>query len=78
MPAAYVLINTDIGFETEVLKELKRTPNITEAYVVYGVYDIVAKVEAESMDRIKEIVTWKIRRLEKIRSTLTMIIVAGK
>lgn len=78
MPAAYVLINTDIGFETEVLKELKRTPNITEAYVVYGVYDIVAKVEAESMDRIKETVTWKIRRLEKIRSTLTMIIVAGK
>lgn len=78
MPAAYVLINTDIWFETEVLKELKRTPNITEAYVVYGVYDIVAKVEAESMDRIKETVTWKIRRLEKIRSTLTMIIVAGK
>jgi DNA-binding Lrp family transcriptional regulator len=78
MPTAYVLINTEIGFEEDVLRELKRTPNITEAYVVYGVYDIVAKVEAESMDRLKEIVTWKIRQLEKIRSTLTMIIVAGK
>jgi len=78
MPTAYVLINTEIGLEEDVLRELKRTPNITEAYVVYGVYDIVAKVEAESMDRLKEIVTWKIRQLEKIRSTLTMIIVAGK
>jgi len=78
MPTAYVLINTEIGFEDDVLRELKRTPNITEAYVVYGVYDVVAKVEAESMDKLKEIVTWKIRRLEKIRSTLTMIIVAGK
>ena len=78
MPTAYVLINTKIGFEDDVLRELKRTPNITEAYVVYGVYDVVAKVEAESMDKLKEIVTWKIRRLEKIRSTLTMIIVAGK
>ena len=78
MPTAYVLINTEIGFEEDVSRELKKTPNITEAYVVYGVYDVVAKVEAESMDRLKEIVTWKIRRLEKIRSTLTMIIVAGK
>lgn len=77
MPTAYVLINTEIGFEDDVSRELKRTPNITEAYVVYGVYDVVAKVEAESMDRLKEIVT-KIRRFEKIRSTLTMIIVAGR
>jgi DNA-binding Lrp family transcriptional regulator len=44
---------------------------------VYGVYDIVAKVEADSMDKLKEIVTWKIRRLDKVRSTLTMIVVEG-
>ena len=40
-------------------------------------YDIVAKVEAESMDKLKEVVTWKIRRLDKVRSTLTMIVVEG-
>ena len=75
---AYVLINTDTGYEDEVLHELKKTPNITEAYVVYGVYDIVAKVEAETMDRLKEVITLNMRRLEKVRSTLTMIIVMGR
>ncbi len=78
MPTSYVLINAETGFEDEVLKELRKTPNVKEAYVVYGVYDIVAKVEAENMDRLKEIVTLSIRRLEKVRSTLTMIVVTGK
>ncbi|MBS7626517.1 MAG: Lrp/AsnC ligand binding domain-containing protein [Candidatus Bathyarchaeia archaeon] len=78
MPSAYVLVNAEIGFEGEVLKDIKKIPNVKEAYVVYGVYDIVAKVEAGTMDELKEIVAWKIRRLDKVRSTLTMIIVEGK
>ncbi len=77
MPLSFVLINAEIGSEDEVLKELKKLPNVKESYVVYGVYDIVAKVEAETMDKLKEIVTWKIRRLDKVRSTLTMIVVEG-
>ncbi|MBS7628605.1 Lrp/AsnC ligand binding domain-containing protein, partial [Candidatus Bathyarchaeota archaeon] len=63
MPSAYVLVNAEIGFEGEVLKDIKKIPNVKEAYVVYGVYDIVAKVEAGTMDELKEIVAWKIRRL---------------
>jgi len=77
MPLSFVLINAEIGSEDEVLKELKKLPNVKESYVVYGVYDIVAKVEAETMDKLKEVVTWKIRRLDKVRSTLTMIVVEG-
>ena len=77
MPLAFVLINAEIGSEDNVLTELRKLGNVKESYVVYGVYDIVAKVEAESMDKLKEIVTWKIRRLEKVRSTLTMIVVEG-
>jgi DNA-binding Lrp family transcriptional regulator len=77
MPVAIVLINAEIGSEDEVVKELRKLGNIKESYTVYGVYDIVAKVEAESMDKLKEIVTWKIRRLDKVRSTLTMIVVEG-
>ena len=77
MPLAVVLINAEIGSEDEVAGELRKISNVRESYVVYGVYDIVAKVEAESMDKLKEIVTWKIRRLEKVRSTLTMIVVEG-
>lgn len=75
MPVAYVLINSEIGAEEEVLKELKKIKSVKEAYVVYGVYDIIAKVEAENMDKLKEIITWNIRRLEKVRSTLTMMVV---
>jgi len=77
LPAAFVLINAEIGSEDEVLKQLKTLPNVKESYVVYGVYDIVAKVTADTMDKLKEIVTWKIRRLDKVRSTLTMIVVEG-
>jgi DNA-binding Lrp family transcriptional regulator len=77
MPLAFVLINAEIGSEDDVLGELRKLNNVKESYVVYGVYDIVAKVEADSMDKLKEIVTWKIRRLEKVRSTLTMIVVEG-
>ena len=77
LPLAFVLINAEIGSEDEVLQELRKLSNVKESYVVYGVYDIVAKVEAESMDKLKEIVTWKIRRLDRVRSTLTMIVVEG-
>ena len=75
MPKAFVLINTEIGSEADVLKDLRKIEGVEEAFSVYGVYDIIAKVSAESMDKLKEIVTWRIRRLDKVRSTLTMIIV---
>jgi DNA-binding Lrp family transcriptional regulator len=75
MPTAYVLVNTEIGSEADVLKDLKKVEGVEEAFAVYGVYDIIARVRAESMDKLKEIVTWRIRRLDKVRSTLTMIVV---
>ena len=78
MPTAFVLINTEIGSENDVLKELKKVEGVDEASAVYGVYDIVARVKADTMDRLKEIVTWRIRRLDKVRSTLTMIVVEEK
>ncbi len=78
MATAIILINTDIGAEEEVLNELAKIEGVTEAYIVYGVYDIIAKVTAVNMDKLKEIVTTKIRKLPKVRSTLTMIVVEGK
>jgi DNA-binding Lrp family transcriptional regulator len=74
MPIAFVLINTEIGSESDVLKAIKKVEGVIEAYSVYGVYDVVAKMKAESMDKLKEMVTWNIRRLDKVRSTLTMIV----
>ena len=75
MPIAFVLVNTEIGAENEVMKTIKKVEGVDEAYAVYGVYDVVAKVKADSMDKLKEIVTWHVRRLDKVRSTLTMIVV---
>jgi DNA-binding Lrp family transcriptional regulator len=75
MPIAFVLINAEIGSEGDVLKALREVEGVKEAYSVYGVYDIIAKVEADSMDKLKDVVTWRIRRLNKVRSTLTMIVI---
>ncbi len=75
MPIAFILINTEIGSEGDVLKSLTGIEGIEEAYSVYGVYDIIVKIKAESMAKLKDMVTWRIRRLNKVRSTLTMIVV---
>jgi DNA-binding Lrp family transcriptional regulator len=75
MPMAYVLITTETGAMESVRESLKKIEYVTETYMVYGVYDIIATVKAETMDKLKEIVTWNLRSLDKVRSTLTMIVV---
>jgi DNA-binding Lrp family transcriptional regulator len=75
LATAFVLINAEIGAEAEVLKELKNISEIKEAHMVYGVYDIIARVETDTMQELKDVISWKIRRLDKVRSTLTMIVV---
>lgn len=78
MPTAYVLINCDLGSEEEIIKEIKKLPDIKEVSGVYGVYDIIAKISSDTMDKLREIITWKIRRIDKVRSTLTMIVIEGQ
>ena len=75
MPMAYVLITTETGAVDSVLVSLKKMDSVKETYMVYGVYDIIAEVRAETMEKLKEIVTWNMRSLDKVRSTLTMIVV---
>ncbi|MEM0084331.1 MAG: Lrp/AsnC ligand binding domain-containing protein [Candidatus Methanomethylicia archaeon] len=71
---AFVLINTQIGAEEEVLKILREIGEVEEAFIVYGVYDIIAKVKAENLDKLREIITWKIRKIKKVMSTTTMVV----
>jgi len=78
IPTAFVLINTEIGSEADVLKDLKKIEGVEEAKAVYGVYDIIIRVGAATTDRLKEIVTYRVRKLNKVRSTLTMIKVEEK
>jgi len=69
------LINTETGTEGEVLKALWDIPEVKEAYSVFGVYDILARIEADTMEEIKNVISWGIRRLDRVRSTITMIVV---
>jgi DNA-binding Lrp family transcriptional regulator len=78
MPTAFVLVNTEIGSEADVLEALKKVKGVDEAFVVYGVYDIIARVRADTVNKLKEIVTWRIRRLDNVSTTLTMIVVGRK
>ena len=73
MPRAFVLINVESGSEEEVLKELNAIEGVEESYFSYGVYDIIAKVRADSMEKLKDMVTRKIRIISRVRSTLTLI-----
>lgn len=73
MPRAFVLINVESGSEEEVLEEIKKSEGVEEAYYSYGVYDIIAKVRAETMEKLRETVLQKMRTVNKVRSTLTLI-----
>lgn len=75
MPTAFVLINTEIGSEADVLKDVRKVEGVVEAFAVYGTYDIIVRLKMSTMASLKEVITWKVRRLDKVRATLTMIIV---
>ncbi|RLI26203.1 MAG: Lrp/AsnC family transcriptional regulator [Candidatus Hecatellales archaeon] len=74
MPVAYVLVNVEMGAEPEILKKLRKLPNVKEAHSVYGLYDLIVKVEFESLSGLKDYIYKHIRNLDKVRSTLTMIV----
>src|SRR6476659_2922720 len=74
MPKAFVLMNAELGSEDSIVSELKSIDGVKEIYQVYGVYDIVAQVESETMEKVKETITWKLRKLNGVKSTLTMIV----
>ena len=75
MPLAYVLINTARGSEDKVLNELKKVEGIIEVHTLYGMYDIIAKVEIkDTEDKFKENIFWKIRRISEVESTITLVV----
>lgn len=71
---AYVVIRSELGSEDEILREIKQIPEVKEAYQIYGVYDIILRVETGMSEELKELIEQKIRSIQNVRSTLTMII----
>jgi DNA-binding Lrp family transcriptional regulator len=75
MPLAYVLLRVEVGAESEVLETLRKADAVEEAHRIYGIYDAVAKIRADTMDKLKEIVTYKVRRIDKVQSTITLLVI---
>ena len=73
MPVAFVLINTEIDSMENVLGELTKIKGIEEAYSLYGTYDIIAKIEAKSVDELNDVVSARIRKTFNVKNTLTLI-----
>ena len=73
MAVAFVLVNAELGTEEDVIREIRKLSDVKEAHLVYGMYDIMVKVEGPTVEKVKETVNSKIRKMDKIRSTLTMI-----
>jgi DNA-binding Lrp family transcriptional regulator len=73
MPRAFVLLNVATGSEDEVVKQIKTLDVVEESFISYGVYDIIVRVKADTMDKLKDAVTHKIRSINQVRSTLTLI-----
>lgn len=78
MTTAYVLINCKLGKENTIIDELKHILSVKEIHGTFGAYDIVAKVESESVDTLREAITWQIRKLPDISSTITVMGIEGQ
>ncbi len=74
MATAFVLINTDIGSEASVMGSLTRIEGVVEVFMLHGTYAIIAKVKGDTVDVLREVVTRSLRSVEKIKSTLTLMV----
>ncbi len=81
MPTTYILLNSDLGSDVEIIQKIKEILDKEgkdvqyEVQGVYGVYDIIVKITAGNMDLLRNIITNKIRKIDKVYSTLTMMVI---
>jgi len=79
VPTAYVLLNSDLGLDESIINEVKQIlsdENVTyEVQGVYGIYDIVLKLSSDDGEKLRSIITNKVRKITKVQSTLTMMVI---
>jgi len=78
MAIAYVLINCDLGSEEQIIEELKHLSDVKEVHGTFGAHDILAKVESDQISTLRETIMWKIRKIDKVRSTVTLLGIEGQ
>jgi DNA-binding Lrp family transcriptional regulator len=74
MTSAFLFINAELLFIDDVINKLKEVPEIVDVYKVQGIYDIIARVNSDTEEKLKELVSERIRRIDKITGTVTVII----
>jgi len=75
---AYVLVNCKLGSEDGIIDSLKHMESVKEVHGTFGAYDIIAKIENSNRDKLRETITWNIRKLDDVRSTLTLMGIEGQ
>ncbi len=78
METAFVLVNCDLGSEEAIIDDLKHIESVKEVHGTFGAYDIIAKIENPEREKLRETITWNIRKLEHVRSTLTLMGIEGQ
>ncbi|MEE8383670.1 MAG: Lrp/AsnC ligand binding domain-containing protein [Nitrosopumilus sp.] len=78
METAYVLVNCDLGSEDAIIEDLKHIESVKEVSGTFGAYDIIAKIENQDREKLRETIIWNIRKLQHVRSTLTLMGIQGQ
>ncbi len=75
MGFTYVLISCDLGFEEDIILQLKTIDEVKEVLGTLGAYDIVAKIESDDVGKLRDTVNRKIRYIPRIRSTPSLMVI---
>ena len=78
METAYVLVSCDLGSEEAVIEDLRHIESVKEINGTFGAYDIVVKIENSKKEKLRDTITWSIRKLAHVRSTLTLMGIPGQ
>ena len=73
MTDAYVMLNCELGAESEIIEHLRELEQVVDVFETIGTHDMLVKLQAENFEKIREIVSWNIQKLKNVRSTATLI-----
>ncbi len=73
MTDAYVMLNCELGAEEGIIAKLRELEQVTDVFETIGTHDMLVKLQADNFEKIREIISWNIQKLDKVRSTATLI-----
>lgn len=73
MTVGYVMINCELGAEADLIEKIREIGNVKDVFATFGAHDIIVKVEGDHLEHLRGIIAWEIQKLDKIRSTVTLV-----